>query len=653
MDKLSPPEALNLDGNIAENWRRWKQRFEIFSLASGLSEKDAGIQAAAFLHVAGPEALEIYNTFSWPTADDKNKVDKIMEKFDQYCNPRKNITWERHKFNTRNQQPGETIDQYVTDLKTKAQTCEFAELKDGLIRDRIICDINCDRTRARLLKEGELTLQKALDICRANEATTTQLKTLSSSATSKETHYQEVLAIQKRYQSDNPKPQCDKCGNRHYRHQPCPAQGVECYNCGRRNHFAKVCRSRTITKYQKKIHSVTHDGSDTSDDLFIGMVKCATTKLPDWKVTLLINNHRMCFKIDTGAQCNVISRQKYHQLSSMPLQQSHARLVAFGGQRLNACGKVTMNCRHKGKRHPVVFEVIDHDTPNILGLKTCVELNLVQRMDAIDNHHVDILDRYSDVFEGLGCITDASYHIKVDESAQPVVHPPRKVPVTLRPKIQQELKRMEKLDVIEKVEEPTDWVNSMVTIVKPNGSLRICIDPRDLNMAVKRDYYPMSTIDDIVTRMPNAKVFSVLDASSGFWQLKLDTPSAKLCTFNTPFGRYMFKRLPFGLSSSQDIFQRIMSEMFHDIEGVEVVVDDLLIWGESKEQHDARLTQVLERARHRNLKLNKTKCQIRKDAITYIGHILSKDGLKPDPKKTEAITNMPCPQNRDELQRFT
>ena len=133
---------------------------------------------------------------------------------------------------------------------------------------------------------------------------------------------------------------------------------------------------------------------------------------------------------------------------------------------------------------------------------------------------------------------------------------------------------MEKLDVIQKVDEPTDWVNSMVTIVKPNGNLRICIDPRDLNKAVKRDYYPMSTIDDIVTRMPNAKVFSVLDASSGFWQVQLDTPSAKLCTFNTPFGRYMFKRLPFGLLSSQDIFQKIMSEMFQDIPGVEVVVDD-------------------------------------------------------------------------------
>ena len=447
MDQLSPPEVLNLDGNIAENWRRWKQRFEIFSLASGLAEKATGVQAATFLHVAGPEALEVYNTFSWLTANYKNKVDKIMENFDQYCNPRKNVTWERHKFNTRNQQPGETIDQYVLDLKTQAQTCEFAELKDGLIRDRIVCGIICNKTRTRLLKEGELTLQKALNICRANEATSTQLKTLSYSGASKETHYQEVLAIQKRRQSDKPKPQCDKSGNQHYRYQPCPAQGVECHNCGHRNHFAKVCRSCTITKYQKKVHSVTHDGSDTSGDLFIDMVQCTTTKSSDWKVTLLINHQKMCFKIDTGAQCNVVSMRKYHQLSSRPLQKSHARLVGFGGQRLNACGKVTMTCHYKGKCHPVIFEVIDQDVPSILDLKTCMELNLVQRLDAINNQTADILDTYSDVFEGLGCITDVSYHIKVDESAQPVVHPPRKIPVTLRPKIQQELNRLEKLDV--------------------------------------------------------------------------------------------------------------------------------------------------------------------------------------------------------------
>ena len=146
MDKLALPKVLNLEGNVAEKWRRWKQRFDIFSLTSRLSTKDTKIQPATCFHMAGTEALEIYNTFNWESDDDKSKVDKITEKFDKYCNPRKNITWERHKFNTRNQQVGETIDQYVTDLKMKAQTSKFANLKDSLICDHIVCGIICDRT---------------------------------------------------------------------------------------------------------------------------------------------------------------------------------------------------------------------------------------------------------------------------------------------------------------------------------------------------------------------------------------------------------------------------------------------------------------------------------------------------------------------------
>ena len=181
-----------------------------------------------------------------------------------------------------------------------------------------------------------------------------------------------------------------------------------------------------------------------------------------------------------------------------------------------------MKCEYKGHAYTVSFEVINQDVPNILGLQTCVDMNLVQRLDAIDNHDSDLLDSYSNVFKGLGCISDSDYHIKTDNSCS------------------------------------------------------------------------MSTIEDIVTIMPNAKVFSVLDTSSGFWQVKLDPSSAKLCTFNTPFRHYKFKRLPFGLSSSQDIFQRIMSDMFRDIDGCEVVIDDLLIWGETDEQHDKRLKQVLE-----------------------------------------------------------
>ena len=271
--------------------------------------------------------------------------------------------------------------------------------------------------------------------------------------------------------------------------------------------------------------------------------------------------------------------------------------------------------------------------PCIIGLDTCIEMNLVQHIDIVDDKTNAIYEEYSDVFDSLGCTTNVQYHINIDQTFKHVIHPPRHIPVTLRPKIQDELECMEKLNVIEKVEVPTEWVNSMVTIIKPNGQLHICIYPCNLNRAVKREYYPMQTIEEVVTRMPNTKYFSVLDASSGFWQVSLDTENTDLCTFNTPFGRYKFKCLPFGLSSSQDVFQNLLSEMFEYIEGVEVVVDDVLIWGETEDQHDFCLMKVLERARSRNLKLNKTKCQIKKHEITYLGHILSKEGVKQTPRK--------------------
>ena len=298
--------------------------------------------------------------------------------------------------------------------------------------------------------------------------------------------------------------------------------------------------------------------------------------------------------------------------------------------------------------------MVDQDVPSILGLETSTNLKLVQRIDVINNKptDLDVFQKYRDVFEGFGCITKVVHHIAMKEENKPVVHPPRRVPVTLRPKIKEELQRMERLEVIEKVQEATEWVNSMVVIRKPNGKLRICIDPRDLNKVVKREHYPMRTIEEIATRMPNAKFFTVLDASSGYWQVQLDTESARLCTFNMPFGRYKFKRLPFGLSTAPDVFQKVMAEMFENIEGMEVVVDDILVWGETEEQHDARLIQVLEQARARHLTLNEAKCHIKKQEVSYIGHILSKEGLKPDPKKTQAIKMMNKPNNKEELQRF-
>ena len=128
--------------------------------------------------------------------------------------------------------------------------------------------------------------------------------------------------------------------------------------------------------------------------------------------------------------------------------------------------------------------------------------------------------------------------------------------------------------------------------------------------------------------MPNAKVFSKLDATSGFWQLALDEASSKLTTFNTPFGRYRFLRAPFGIKSIPEMYQRCMSEIVEDIEGVEVIVDDILVWGSTVEEHDKRLKLTLDRIRQNNIMLSESKCEFRKEEIDYVGHNLSSEGLK-------------------------
>ena len=159
-----------------------------------------------------------------------------------------------------------------------------------------------------------------------------------------------------------------------------------------------------------------------------------------------------------------------------------------------------------------------------------------------------ILKEYSDVFEGLGCM-DGPYHMELDETVKPVVHPPRKVPVALRDRLKEELDKLVREKVITPVTEPTNWVSSLVLVNKPE-KLRICIDPQDLNKALLRAHYPLPTIEDVATRLCKAKVFSVLDAKNGFWQVQ--TNRRHLTTFNTPFGRDRWLRLQPQKSASEE-----------------------------------------------------------------------------------------------------
>ena len=231
------------------------------------------------------------------------------------------------------------------------------------------------------------------------------------------------------------------------------------------------------------------------------------------------------------------------------------------------------------------------------------------------------------------------------------------MPIALRPKIKEKLDALVKRKVITPVSEPTEWVSSMLAAIKPN-KIRICLDPRDLNEAIKREHYQMLTIEEVATRLNRAKLFTVVDAKDVFWQKSLDLESSYKTTFNTPFGRYRWLHMPFGISSAPEVWQRTMHEFIEGLQGVEVIADDFIIagFGDTKEDAYKSLEQnerfFFTTCREWNLKLNRDKVKRAQTNVRFMGHKLTPEGLKPDPAKVEAITAMPEPDSVTALKCF-
>ena len=356
------------------------------------------------------------------------------------------------------------------------------------------------------------------------------------------------------------------------------------------------------------------------------------------------------YKIDTGTQANVIPLATFKRLlKPAKLQKTKCTLTAYNQTPIDVAGQCVLRIKHCNGTTPTLFIVTEGNTSPILGLKTSNDLNLIRRINEVNKSK--IMDEFSDRFGELGTLQE-KYHIVTDPNVPPVIDACRNVPIPLRDRLKKELKRMEDMKIITKVTEPTDWVSSLVVAYKPNGSLRICLDPHNLNKAIKRHHHKLPTAEEILSQMSGAKYFTKLDASNAFWQVQLDEKCSKLLTFNTPFGRYRYLRMPYGIHSASEICQARIVSIIADIEGAVNAQDDIIIWASSIEELQSRTRAVLEAIRKSGLKLRKDKCETNKSELTFLGHLISADGIKPDPRKTEAIMNMPDPTNVKELQRF-
>ena len=667
MARFDPPSKFSF---IADDWKDWIAEYQRYRRAVKLYADDGADQRDQLLYAMGvKEAEKIFKTLQFKevkrTAADGSEethqesdtdFDCLVQKFTNHFVPMVNIRYERRKFNERIQSKDESVEAFVRALYSLATTCKYTD-EDDMILDRLIAGLKDTRVRAKLQMDPSITLEKAIRIARNHELVLHQ----EGESLKAEANVQEVRRKKKEWSnqrshggpkhsgggrspshfnkstastSTNP-PQsqqsCGRCGKDHGGER-CPAIGRTCGYCKKRGHFISVCR-----KKQSRDRGA-REVEETDELFYIGAVTCPDGG-PAWETKLPVCGKSVTFKIDTGADVTVISEDIFRSMRTRPqLRVSRTKLTSPGGQ-LNTLGEFIAESVVKGVRYQFRIVVVDRLKNSLLGRSVAEKMGLVARVEEV-----------KDVYGTSGLMTTEPVKITLKPDAVPYcVTTCRRIPFPLMEKVKAELTRMSESGIIEKVTRPTDWCAPMVPVVKRNKDIRICADFKKLNVHIKRPHLMLPNLEDIAPKLAGATVFSTLDISSGFYQVPLNKDSRYLTTFMTPMGRYCFCRLPMGINIGPEEFQRKMLETFGSLDGCECIMDDLLVYGKTKEEHDGRLQRVMAVARQTGVKLNEAKCHLGRREVSYFGHLVSSQGIRPSKEKIAAIVNMPAPSNVTEL----
>lgn len=303
------------------------------------------------------------------------------------------------------------------------------------------------------------------------------------------------------------------------------------------------------------------------------------------------------------------------------------------------------------------FSKLKADVDRAQNLLKLLKLN---HLNCEEKQSIEIIcSKYSDVFflpgDKLNTTNVYQQSITLKPNINPVYVKPYRLPQAMKPEIDRQIKQMLKDNIIEEAQ--SDW-NSPVLLVpkKSEGSKkwRLVVDFRKLNEVIVDDKFPLPNITDILDSLAGSVYFSHLDLNQGYYQVSLSPESRKYTAFTTSTGQYQLKRLPMGLKTSCSNFSRVMSIAMSGLtyDKCFLYLDDLIIFGRNLEIHNKNLVSVLERLRKVNLKLNPDKCQFLKKEILYLGHLVSAEGVLPDPAKTRVLQNYPIPKNVDEVKRF-
>eukprot|EP00117_Sycon_ciliatum_P009825 scpid45789/ scgid11968/ Uncharacterized protein K02A2.6 len=494
MSSAKFPLPDSFDFSSPQSWPQWTKRFERFRSLSKLDQDDETRQISTLLYTMGAEADNIFDAL--PLTDDtRKKYDSVTAALDKYFTPAVNVIHQRTIFEQTTQHPGESVEEFVRRLRAAAKYCAF-DKPDERIRDRFVAHMT-DRAVSKQLQlkdHTSLTLADAIASARKTESVNKELAlqapmNLAAAAYTprqpqdwrppvKQGPSKPSPSSQARYSRDSTVHKCRWCGlstDHKSDRARCPAQSQKCRTCGKLGHFATVCRSATSTA----AHTVDLLDANDVDTIFMGAAteqshsesaasSSSQPRSEPWMITLDMCGTSTPFKIDTGADLSIMTLDSYQALPSPPaLDPCVSRLLGPDGTTLPVQGQFTTTAKLQDASYDMAIVVIASGPVNLLSRDQSSRMGLIQRPQACS----------TEVRPTTGCMLGDPVEIVLKDDAKPYnCVTARRIPIPIRGHVRSELERMEAAGVIERVEKPTDRCAPVVSVIKPNGSVRVCVD---------------------------------------------------------------------------------------------------------------------------------------------------------------------------------
>lgn len=679
-------------------WQDFVDAFQDYALVDKLYKEPPAIQMAKFRAIFGEENRTIIRNlelgaFEGDQANESGltpckQLEETMGALAKRFKAHRNVMYQRYLLYRTKQASGETAKDFFERVNKQLKKCDFKEGATQTLRDILVLGTCYPKAQEACFREDHTKLDagRALQIIEMFEDNERTVKNIQEQQTVETAN----VVRQQRPRNFSQK----KCGNCGLGHPPraCPAFNQTCNKCRKKGHFAKNCRSspRTFSMgskqpntvnavyYEDPVEYAEEEEWIQDEDAYVTQHvgnKPTRKLLTNLKVSTSAHGQVASLKtlLDTGATINVISRSELTRLEeqratcSRVNSNDRALLKMYDRSITRTLGSVIIIIEHKGKQRPLSFQVVDKDVDTLLSARSCLELDFIQISRDVEsvnylsveqNKKLEMLtSNYQDIFQGLGKLPP-TVKLYIKPNAIPVQQAPRKTPVALVEPLMKRLREMERAGIIEKVDYPTEWVSNIVPVHREGKKLRVCLDPHYLNKALERPRFPMPTLADALHKLKRAKIFTAIDALDGFYQMELDEGSADATTFWSPVGRFRYRRVPQGISSAPEEYQKRQMQAYEGLRGVIVVADDTLVYGEGETieeatvDHYRNLEALFQRARQVGLKFNKEKLKLGVSEVKFLGHIISNEGLKVDPAKVEAIARMPRPIDVKGVQSF-